>query len=118
MFIPSSLQVFPHPRQDVFGFSRGRVFRADPTLVAEPVDEIEQAREIDLSGSGLVTAGSVGDLHMPDPREIDRKSTRLNSSHVAISYAVFCLKKKKKLCGEGTDLKQNIIRHMTLKTEL
>src|SRR5207253_10647826 len=28
-------------------------------------------------------------------REEDRKSTRLNSSHVAISYAVFCLKKKK-----------------------
>src|SRR5690349_23516973 len=28
--------------------------------------------------------------------EIDRKSTRLNSSHVEISYAVFCLKKKKK----------------------
>src|SRR5699024_11997857 len=27
--------------------------------------------------------------------EIDRKSTRLNSSHVSISYAVFCLKKKK-----------------------
>src|SRR5690625_702410 len=29
-------------------------------------------------------------------RTLDRKSTRLNSSHVAISYAVFCLKKKKK----------------------
>src|SRR5690625_5915435 len=28
------------------------------------------------------------------PGNIDRKSTRLNSSHVAISYAVFCLKKK------------------------
>src|SRR5436309_9010078 len=28
---------------------------------------------------------------------IDRKSTRLNSSHVKISYAVFCLKKKKKI---------------------
>src|SRR5690625_6495540 len=28
-------------------------------------------------------------------KESDRKSTRLNSSHVAISYAVFCLKKKK-----------------------
>src|SRR5690625_2480072 len=28
--------------------------------------------------------------------DLDRKSTRLNSSHVAISYAVFCLKKKKK----------------------
>src|SRR5207253_10708153 len=30
------------------------------------------------------------------PGLLDRKSTRLNSSHVAISYAVFCLKKKKK----------------------
>src|SRR6266480_2365036 len=29
-------------------------------------------------------------------RELDRKSTRLNSSHMSISYAVFCLKKKKK----------------------
>src|SRR5690606_41747410 len=29
--------------------------------------------------------------------ELDRKSTRLNSSHVKISYAVFCLKKKKKI---------------------
>src|SRR5690606_41545320 len=28
------------------------------------------------------------------PRRLDRKSTRLNSSHVKISYAVFCLKKK------------------------
>src|SRR3712207_8339323 len=31
-------------------------------------------------------------------READRKSTRLNSSHANISYAVFCLKKKNKLC--------------------
>src|SRR5438132_9065035 len=30
-----------------------------------------------------------------DPYDIDRKSTRLNSSHTVISYAVFCLKKKK-----------------------
>src|SRR5207249_11184997 len=30
-----------------------------------------------------------------DMRSLDRKSTRLNSSHVSISYAVFCLKKKK-----------------------
>src|SRR5690606_41397987 len=33
---------------------------------------------------------------MPGARGIDRKSTRLNSSHVKISYAVFCLKKKTK----------------------
>src|SRR5690625_6756562 len=34
--------------------------------------------------------------------KIDRKSTRLNSSHVAISYAVFCLKKKKTSIIERT----------------
>src|SRR5439155_6202246 len=33
----------------------------------------------------------------------DRKSTRLNSSHVAISYAVFCLKKKKNLYAVSDD---------------
>src|SRR5438067_191537 len=33
--------------------------------------------------------------HREDVRLRDRKSTRLNSSHVSISYAVFCLKKKK-----------------------
>src|SRR5437868_8555042 len=35
-------------------------------------------------------------LH-PYTRGLDRKSTRLNSSHVSISYAVFCLKKKKNI---------------------
>src|SRR5438309_8623229 len=33
-------------------------------------------------------------------RREDRKSTRLNSSHSSISYAVFCLKKKKKQCND------------------
>src|SRR2546426_1167670 len=35
------------------------------------------------------------------PRAADRKSTRLNSSHLVISYAVFCLKKKKKKNSAG-----------------
>src|SRR3712207_7122571 len=36
-------------------------------------------------------------LHTPSgASDVDRKSTRLNSSHANISYAVFCLKKKKK----------------------
>src|SRR5690625_6998554 len=44
--------------------------------------------------SGAVIANELG---LPDVglTTLDRKSTRLNSSHVAISYAVFCLKKKK-----------------------
>src|SRR5262245_63934673 len=33
-------------------------------------------------------------LNLPPPGSRDRKSTRLNSSHLGISYAVFCLKKK------------------------
>src|SRR5258707_3033233 len=49
-----------------------------PDLVVEPFDEAE--RHLDPG----------------DPAPQDRKSTRLNSSHANISYAVFCLKKKKK----------------------
>src|SRR5256885_8316921 len=39
----------------------------------------------------------------------DRKSTRLNSSHLVISYAVFCLKKKKTIrCGSFVDRQQTL----------
>src|SRR5438067_13871187 len=44
----------------------------------------------DTKGVGVVPCG----IAMPE----DRKSTRLNSSHVSISYAVFCLKKKNTTC--------------------
>src|SRR5258708_15862738 len=40
-------------------------------------------------------------------RALDRKSTRLNSSHQIISYAVFCLKKKKKIKQKLKDLHNN-----------
>src|SRR5699024_12585067 len=40
-------------------------------------------------------AGPPGPARPAEARSADRKSTRLNSSHVSISYAVFCLKKKK-----------------------
>src|SRR5690349_23737291 len=39
----------------------------------------------------------LGDILVKNGKISDRKSTRLNSSHVEISYAVFCLKKKKKI---------------------
>src|SRR5437868_5417018 len=45
----------------------------------------------------------LGDLYLEqflDGVPEDRKSTRLNSSHVSISYAVFCLKKKTELFGD------------------
>src|SRR5690349_23472757 len=46
---------------------------------------------------GLVLGGRLAEPELLEqPLDADRKSTRLNSSHVEISYAVFCLKKKKK----------------------
>src|SRR5690349_23555301 len=42
-----------------------------------------------------VRASIVASVVPPVTQAVDRKSTRLNSSHVEISYAVFCLKKKK-----------------------
>src|SRR2546426_3792508 len=54
-----------------------------------------------VSGSGGAAAGGPDESGQADrgPRPLqdeDRKSTRLNSSHLVISYAVFCLKKKKR----------------------
>src|SRR5438132_2497566 len=47
-------------------------------------------------------AKSAGRASLPLPATgVDRKSTRLNSSHTVISYAVFCLKKKKKTKNEN-----------------
>src|SRR2546429_9920336 len=56
-----------------------------------------------------IQALAVGELDRPipfvnRPNEIDRKSTRLNSSHGYISYAVFCLKKKKSQRLDRTSL--------------
>src|SRR2546430_15729820 len=53
----------------------------------EIVDALGRRLELRLSHR----AGAVDDLAL----QVDRKSTRLNSSHSQISYAVFCLKKKK-----------------------
>src|SRR5947209_14201795 len=52
------------------------------------------AQEIGVTRAELIKFASTDLLGVG--REQDRKSTRLNSSHANISYAVFCLKKKKK----------------------
>src|SRR5687768_17787505 len=49
---------------------------------------------IDDDELGARGARTLDHRHQVDPRGRDRKSTRLNSSHGYISYAVFCLKKK------------------------
>src|SRR5690625_6454964 len=87
-----ALPICPDPRQAVACHSgdceeraafddlaRGHEVR--DVVPAEAADEESRAQDVD-------------DQALPHEELQDRKSTRLNSSHVAISYAVFCLKKK------------------------
>src|SRR5690349_22352827 len=96
------------PRSTLFPYTT--LFRSlgkepDRTKLGDPVRElqlkwerlVEERRAGALPGSGH--PGST--LPYTD---IDRKSTRLNSSHVEISYAVFCLKKKKKQSPSATSV--------------
>src|SRR5688500_19292531 len=60
-----------------------------------------------LRGQLRVLAADLADAVEDDDGVVeDRKSTRLNSSHLVISYAVFCLKKKKKYWLETTEVYQ------------
>src|SRR5438034_4296917 len=64
-------------------------------------DETAVFDHVTSFNSGVIKAKSMGDVHrrireyLRGDFPLDRKSTRLNSSHTVISYAVFCLKKKK-----------------------
>src|SRR3989442_6884120 len=62
---------------------------------------VVQGRDLDaLVGQPRAQPGAQHALdHGHVEFQVDRKSTRLNSSHVRISYAVFCLKKKKIMTG-------------------
>src|SRR5439155_12807754 len=65
-------------------------------------DVVEFNPQQDAGGAGGVTAAVCAKLvkELAGKMIADRKSTRLNSSHVAISYAVFCLKKKRRMCRQ------------------
>src|SRR2546422_6545265 len=64
--------------------------RRRPAVVGPPP---QCAAVVELLGCGV---GVLAELDLGERQQSDRKSTRLNSSHGYISYAVFCLKKKKK----------------------
>src|SRR5690242_21398861 len=64
-------------------------------ISAFPVSPPRQRRRQRLRACRCAGAGVRGARHLVAARRIDRKSTRLNSSHMSISYAVFCLKKKR-----------------------
>src|SRR5690349_23919742 len=78
------------PRSTLFPYTT--LFRSDRVHADGGLGDRAPA-DVDAGHDG--TAGDAGGDGRRAARR-DRKSTRLNSSHVEISYAVFCLKKKKK----------------------
>src|SRR3989337_3529184 len=67
------------------------MIRRPPRSTLFPYTTLFRSRACRLRGGG-----GPDHVGVEDPRREDRKSTRLNSSHGSISYAVFCLTKKKK----------------------
>src|SRR5438067_6601140 len=67
----------------------------DALPISRPLGAPRARREHPLLGVVARRHAALSDLRAQAVEE-DRKSTRLNSSHVSISYAVFCLKKKNK----------------------
>src|SRR5699024_12082451 len=104
----SLLPPLPPPRSTLFPYTT--LFRSggaeigggETELVAAPVAVVDHVGDGVEAAEHLRRGGDVSaEQSLPDRRggdasgALDRKSTRLNSSHVSISYAVFCLKKKK-----------------------
>src|SRR2546429_4436290 len=88
------------PRSTLFPYTT--LFRSladDARFLKEPLAGFAGGQFLweELDGHGAADHGIVG----------DRKSTRLNSSHGYISYAVFCLKKKKKTQHTTTNINYN-----------
>src|SRR5258707_7215160 len=82
------------------------MIRRPPRSTLFPYTTLFRSFRAGQASARFRTDGPDGRPHAPAPRSgapdpsQDRKSTRLNSSHANISYAVFCLKKKKKINQE------------------
>src|SRR5256885_12685253 len=94
------------PRSTLFPYTT--LFRSMYGAKALPPGRPGLLVSIARSGDSPESSGVVEQLLRTEPElrhvVIDRKSTRLNSSHLVISYAVFCLKKKKHIQIEPRQL--------------
>src|SRR5256885_9096241 len=86
------------PRSTLFPYTT--LFRSGIVNKVAPAEE----PKVLLGRTGLVRSAVV------DGTQGDRKSTRLSSSHLVISYAVFCLKKKKKWSALSSHVRRSHIR--------
>src|SRR5256885_7851403 len=86
---PPRSTLFPYTTLFRSGLGKLLVLEIDAGHLGEPFDRFDEAEVLDLfdEADGVAAFAAA---------ETDRKSTRLNSSHLVISYAVFCLKKKKR----------------------
>src|SRR2546426_6140977 len=96
------------PRSTLFPYTT--LFRSSvwPAMGAVPMTASVSGEMI---GSCSFEAGG---SHSPSMMNGDRKSTRLNSSHLVISYAVFCLKKKKMNDGRGVGMHTDVSLGLSL----
>src|SRR3712207_8268359 len=89
------------PRSTLFPYTtlfRSLAGAIDPEVgLVRPSDPLHEHQVLPDASRGLGRIGALRDAGVVGRRgdRQDRKSTRLNSSHANISYAVFCLKKKK-----------------------
>src|SRR2546426_8553026 len=96
LFLFFFLMIRRPPRSTLFPYTT--LFRSHPLEGAQQA----MRRHPGLGTQGGETRGSVRvRVDQPAHGAQDRKSTRLNSSHLVISYAVFCLKKKKNTCQKN-----------------
>src|SRR5258708_24600076 len=79
------------PRSTLFPYTT--LFRS--ILGRTVIDKTDLTGNFDITMEWTPDDTQLARLPVDSPRPPDRKSTRLNSSHQIISYAVFCLKKKK-----------------------
>src|SRR5207249_9636104 len=84
----------PPPRSTLFPYTT--LFRSISEMPYEKGGGVEDPRLVKFGNTFYLTYTGYNNVDGIGADKKDRKSTRLNSSHVSISYAVFCLKKKKK----------------------
>src|SRR5437762_8839463 len=88
------------PYTTLFRSLSGEVPRGEaPRITGKPERTARRILEQLLDNGLVISSTPKGPIRLAFPAKVigDRKSTRLNSSHRCISYAVFCLKKKKKI---------------------
>src|SRR5258705_3425032 len=84
------------PRSTLFPYTT--LFRSTVSLGVSTLVGSDTETKTSYIQANVPTTAPTANFGADQTSGLDRKSTRLNSSHLGISYAVFCLKKKKNVC--------------------